>query len=167
MSATSVAEGSVMSPPTVLSQAQCRFEAVIDPDPVRVSHARHACAAVLRLWGMSGSLVDDVQLVVSELVTNAIEHGHGRIALSIAEAAGTVKIEVSDCNPAPARVRSARHDDPGGRGLMIVATLADAWGVSENGCTTWAALLSSESTRMEPPKVSTARSVIAASVPAL
>ncbi|MFF4052837.1 ATP-binding protein [Streptomyces chartreusis] len=156
-----------MTPTTVLSQTQCRFEAVIDPKPVRVSHARHASAAVLRLWGMSGSLVDDVQLVVSELVTNAIEHGHGRIALSIAEVAGTVKIEVSDCNPVPAQVRSAQHDDLGGRGLMIVATLADSWGVSENGCTTWASLMLRDSEPVGLPMVSAARSVTAASAPVL
>ncbi|MFE0923415.1 ATP-binding protein [Streptomyces nigra] len=153
-----------MSPTTRLSQAQCRFEAVIDPNPVRVSHARHASASVLRLWGMSDSLVDDVQLVVSELVTNAIEHGHGRIALGVTHVAGTVKIEVSDCNPAPAQVRSAQHDDPGGRGLMIVATLADSWGVSENGCTTWAAFLSREPQAVGLLMGSAAPSAIAASV---
>ncbi|MFG2304704.1 ATP-binding protein [Actinacidiphila glaucinigra] len=156
-----------MSPTTVLSRAQCRFEAVIDPNPVRVSLARHASASVLRLWGMSGSLVDDVQLAVSELVTNAIEHGHGRIVLSIAEAAGTVKIEVSDCNPAPAQVRSAQHDDLGGRGLMIVATLADSWGVSENGCTTWATFVSRELQPVGLPMVSAAPPVITTSAPVL
>ncbi|MFE0418274.1 ATP-binding protein [Streptomyces tendae] len=125
-----------MSPTTVLDQAECRFEAVIDADPLRVFQARQAASAILRLWGMGGSLVDDVQLVVSELVTNAIEHGRGRIAMKITEVGGMVKVEVSDCNPAPAQIRSASHDDLRGRGLMIVATLADSWGVSENGCTT-------------------------------
>ncbi|MGW6793220.1 ATP-binding protein [Streptomyces chartreusis] len=156
-----------MSPTTVLSPTQCRFEAVIEPSPVRVSHARHASAAALRLWGVSGSLVDDVQLVVSELVTNAIEHGHGRISLSITEAASSIRIEVSDCSPVPAQVRSAQHDDLGGRGLMIVATLADSWGVSEDGCTTWASLLSREPTPVGLPVISAAPPAMAASAPVM
>ncbi|MFF9490154.1 ATP-binding protein [Streptomyces sp. NPDC014676] len=162
MSATSMVEGSVMSPTTVLDQTQCRLEAVIEPDPVRVAQARHAASAILRLWGRSGSLVDDVQLVVSELVTNAIEHGRGPITMKITEVAGTVTVEVSDCNPVPAQVRSAQHDDLGGRGLTIVATLADTWGVSEDGCTTWAAFSSSEP-KPAGPMISEALPMIAAS----
>lgn len=154
-----------MSPTTVLSQAQCRFEAVIQPDRMRVAQARHAASALLRLRGISDPLIDDVRLVVSELVTNAMEHGLGRIVVKIAEAEGTVTVEVSDCNPAPAQVRSAQSDDLGGRGLMIVAALADSWGVSENGCTTWAVFLSRERKQDELPRIPGARSAITASDP--
>ncbi|MFJ8546606.1 ATP-binding protein [Streptomyces sp. NPDC093586] len=72
-----------MPPTTVLDQTRCRSEAVIAPDLARVAQARHAASAVLRLWGMSGSLVDDAQLVVSEPVTNAIEHGRDPITMKM------------------------------------------------------------------------------------
>ncbi|MFE0420537.1 ATP-binding protein [Streptomyces tendae] len=127
-----------MSPTVLLTQPSRCFETVVVPELARVSDSRRSASAVLRLWNVEACLADDVQLVVSELVANAIEHGFGRVALRIMEEMGSITVEVSDANRAPARIRGAQLDDVRGRGLAIVAALVQSWGVSEGGCTTWA-----------------------------
>ncbi|MCM3301732.1 ATP-binding protein [Streptomyces pseudogriseolus] len=127
-----------MSPTRLPTQPQHRFETVLAPELARVSDARRSASAVLRLWDVGKPLADDVQLVVSELVANAMEHGSGWVALRFAETAGNLTVEVTDANHVPARMRCSKPDDPRGRGLVIVAALAQKWGVSENGRTTWA-----------------------------
>ncbi|MFE5111344.1 ATP-binding protein [Streptomyces sp. NPDC056663] len=127
-----------MSPNATFAPPQRYFEANVAPDICRVFQARDAASIFLQLWDMEDSLIEDVKLTVSELVTNALEHGYGRVTLKITELAGVVTVGVSDCNPAPARIRSAAQEDLTGRGLMLVAGLAQAWGVSEDGYTTWA-----------------------------
>ncbi|MFE0420468.1 ATP-binding protein [Streptomyces tendae] len=127
-----------MSRTLLLKQSHHSFETVVPRELSAVSDIRRSAASVLRLWGMKDSLVDDVQLVVSEFVANAIEHGCGRVTLSIVETAGRVIIEVSDSSSAPALLRSADPDALRGRGLAIVAALAHRWGVGAGGCTTWA-----------------------------
>ncbi|MFF4053455.1 ATP-binding protein [Streptomyces chartreusis] len=130
-----------MSRTRLPTQSQRRFETVLAPELARVSDVRHSASEVLRRWDVEKPLADDVQLVVSELVANAIEHGSGWVDLRIAEIMGNVTVEVSDANHAPARMRKSEPDDPRGRGLVIVAALAQNWGVSENGRTTWAHFL--------------------------
>ena len=88
----------------------------------------------------------DVQLVVSELVTNAWRHGHGRddrpIQVTITIDPPQLGIEVRDQGagfvpPADGQFPSGRDD--GGWGLMVVDGLADDWGVRRNGDTcVWA-----------------------------
>ena len=128
--------------PTLLAQRQHRFETDVPPEFAAVAHARCSASEVLRGWRVSDLLIEDIQLVVSELVANSIEHGCGRVALRITEATGAVTIEVTDSSPAPATIRSTQSDSPRGRGLVIVEALAHCWGVSEDGCTTWAAFSS-------------------------
>ncbi|MFD6288071.1 ATP-binding protein [Streptomyces sp. NPDC060205] len=133
-----------MSPTMILTPPRRAFETTLTPDLVHVPQARNAAFAIMQLWDLDPSLADDMRLVVSELVSNAIEHGLGRVGLRITETADEVRIEVSDSNPAPARVSCAQDEDPRGRGLMIVASLADSWGVSEDGYRTWAAFLTGQ-----------------------
>ncbi|WP_225627466.1 ATP-binding protein [Streptomyces werraensis] len=128
-----------MSPTPLLTQPQHRFETLIAPELAKVSDVRRSAWAVLRRWDVDEPLAGDVQTVVSELVANAIEHGSGWVALKLAGSMGGITVEVSDASPVPARIRSSQPDDSRGRGLMIVAALAQSWGVSDNGFTTWAA----------------------------
>lgn len=85
-----------MSPTRLPTQPQHRFETVLAPELARVSDARRSASAVLRLWDVGKPLADDVQLVVSELVANAMEHGSGWVALRFAETAGNLTVEVTD-----------------------------------------------------------------------
>ena len=75
-------------------------------------------------------LLHDALVLTSELVTNAVRHGHGDVELSLYVHAGTVRVEVSDAGrgqPRPPHSGRALHDD--GRGLLILAALATEWGV--------------------------------------
>ncbi|MEU6323005.1 ATP-binding protein [Streptomyces sp. NPDC047009] len=125
----------------ILTQSRRLFEATIAPELALVPQARNTAFAIMQLWDIDESLAEDVRLTVSELVSNAIEHGTGRVELRMTEMAGKVTVEVSDCNPTSPQIRNPHEDDPRGRGLMIVASLAHRWGVSEDGYSAWAAFL--------------------------
>jgi hypothetical protein len=73
-----------------------------------------------------GEWRDDVLLVVSELVTNALLHGTGKPLLRLVGTTSQVRVEVHDDNPEPPRVRESGPD--GGWGLPLVGRLAVAWG---------------------------------------
>ncbi len=80
-------------------------------------------------WGCRGR-IDDVVLLVSELFTNAVLHGAGRVELRIELVDARLRVEVVDEGRGPP---IARRADPsveaiGGRGLLIVDTLASNWG---------------------------------------
>ncbi|NKI42449.1 ATP-binding protein [Streptomyces sp. LD120] len=106
----------------------------------RVADARRLAEAYLRLWDLS-PFVDEVVLVVSELVTNAVRYGNGRpVVLRVYVSDGALVIEVRDGSPLPARLRLVDEEAESGRGLFLVAALAREWGVSPDGTTTWCAL---------------------------
>ncbi|MET8021313.1 ATP-binding protein [Streptomyces decoyicus] len=134
--ATSFASAAPAKP---LPQTAGAFEVSFTPDKTRVRHMRTITTAFLRKWDMGGPQADYIVLAVSELVTNAVQHGYGEIGLRVRYAAGELRIEVSDGNPKPAERRSADDDDESGRGMFIVDFFSNDWGVSEDGTTTWAA----------------------------
>ena len=78
-------------------------------------------------------LIDDAQLLVSELVTNAIRHARGPISVHASLRGGFLHLEVGDAAaeiaPAP---RSAGPDDEGGRGMELVEKLSTRWGWRTN-----------------------------------
>ncbi|MDX3387874.1 ATP-binding protein [Streptomyces niveiscabiei] len=116
------------------------FEVTFLPLFTQVRHMRTITAAYLGLWDLS-ALKDEVLLVVSELVTNAVRHGKGLPAtLHVQCSHGELRIDVTDENPAPARRRIASDADENGRGLELVGALAKEWGVSADGRTTWCSL---------------------------
>lgn len=107
------------------------------PESAHVCLLRRIAKAYLALWHISGFLAEDVVLAVSELVTNAVQHGLGGCGLRMMVTVDELRVEVTDANPAPARLRVVGNDEVSGRGLALVAALADAWGVSADGMTTW------------------------------
>ena len=78
----------------------------------------------------------DAVLMVSELVTNAVQHGIGAITLRIEGEPGTVRVEVAD-DGFVAVAPSPVPDAHGGWGLRIVDQLADDWGVLEGNTRVW------------------------------
>lgn len=74
-------------------------------------------------------VVHTAELLVSELVTNAITHGTGMVRLSIDCADHTLSVSVSDDEPMPPRVQPELPLAVGGRGLRMIEALASAWGV--------------------------------------
>lgn len=80
------------------------------------------------------------QLVVSELVTNAIRYGAHPIRLRLIHDAATLICEVSDTSHTAPHLRRAKTWDEGGRGLLLVAQLTQRWGSrhTAEGKTIWA-----------------------------
>jgi hypothetical protein len=95
--------------------------------------------AALRSWSRP-ELTDDAELLTTELVTNALRHGQDDLGVRVHIAAGRLWIEVQDGSHEPAEPRNASLDDEDGRGLFIVEAIADDWGVSPDGTTTWCSL---------------------------
>ncbi|MDD2858783.1 MAG: ATP-binding protein [Candidatus Nanopelagicales bacterium] len=91
------------------------------------------------------ALVDDLVIVANELCSNAIRHGDAPITVTAALHGARVRISVSNRTESPALIRPSGTTgrlDPGGRGLLVVAQLAQAWGWSSGRGTTlvWAEL---------------------------
>ncbi|MET7934355.1 ATP-binding protein [Streptomyces sp. NPDC005322] len=116
------------------------------PAPPSVPHARRTAEAVLRVWGIDSGSSIAVLLVVSELATNAVHHGRvpGRyFEVRIAyDAEKMVGVEVSDPREGRPVIADPTPNDESGRGLAIVDSLAEAWGIRERivGKTVWARL---------------------------
>lgn len=72
----------------------------------------------------------DLEVVVSELVTNAIRHGRPEITLTLAVDGPRVRGEVVDHGPGMPRPRTPADDEAGGRGLAIVQACTRRWGVT-------------------------------------
>ncbi|MEU1942002.1 SpoIIE family protein phosphatase [Streptomyces sp. NPDC059474] len=106
--------------------------------PSVVADARSLTADRLTAWGLD-SLTFTFELIVSELVTNAIRYGNGHIRLRLIRQ-DTLICEVSDASSSSPRMRHARTTDEGGRGLFLVAQLARRWGAryTADGKNVWA-----------------------------
>ena len=76
-----------------------------------------------------GHLVDDAVLLVSELVTNAVVHGRSDVALRLWRTGSGVRVEIADRHPGAVLPRRPDPEALGGRGLYLVETLAQDWGV--------------------------------------
>lgn len=83
--------------------------------------------------------VDDVRLMVSELVTNAVVHAASASTVNACANPQLLRVEVADQSTERAIEQHPPLSQPEGRGLMIVAALADAWGVELQaaGKTVW------------------------------
>ncbi|MYV74882.1 SpoIIE family protein phosphatase [Streptomyces sp. SID1046] len=102
-----------------------------------VGRARELARAKLPAWGLEG-LLDTTELLVSELVTNALRYGEGEIRLRLL-LDRTLVCEVWDANLVQPRRRRARDTDEGGRGLQLVGLLSAGWGTrrTHRGKTVW------------------------------
>ena len=106
-----------------LRRFECR------PETARTG--RRFVAQVLVDWGVgpgdpAASGLDDLVLVASELLTNAVKACSGPITVEITAHRSSIELVVEDDSPSPAVIR--RPDDRGGRGLHIVEALAARWG---------------------------------------
>ncbi len=106
-------------------------------EPRSVGRAREYARAQLLGWDLE-PLVDTTELLVSELVTNALRYGEGEIRLRLL-LDRTLVCEVWDSGLVQPRRRRARDTDEGGRGLQLVGLLSAAWGSrrTPRGKTVW------------------------------
>ncbi|MFE4820204.1 SpoIIE family protein phosphatase [Streptomyces sp. NPDC056704] len=106
-------------------------------EPRSVGRAREYARTQLTAWGLE-PLVDTAELLVSELVTNALRYGEGEIRLRLL-LDRTLVCEVWDAGLVQPRRRRARDTDEGGRGLQLVGLLSASWGSrrTPRGKTVW------------------------------
>ncbi|MFF7550377.1 SpoIIE family protein phosphatase [Streptomyces canus] len=110
----------------------------ISLDPVEVGRARAVVREQLHDWGL-GRLADGAELMVSELVTNAVRHSHRRPVELRLMRGDSLLCEVDDDDHDLPNLSSAGPTDEQGRGLRVVSTLAREWGASRTkaGKTVW------------------------------
>jgi anti-sigma regulatory factor (Ser/Thr protein kinase) len=106
--------------------------------PSAASAARNALGALEPR--LDAQVLNDIRLLVSELVTNAIRHSgaapDGHVGLDVSIGKNSIRVEVADAGPG--FVPEDRDEDtsrPGGWGLYLVDRIADRWGVARNSVT--------------------------------
>ncbi|MFF5159431.1 SpoIIE family protein phosphatase [Streptomyces sp. NPDC000348] len=113
----------------------------IPADPALVAPIRKQVLDQLATWALTEASFT-VELVVSELVTNAIRYGAPPIRLRLIHDTSTLICEVSDTSHTAPHLRRAKTWDEGGRGLLLVAQLTQRWGSrhTADGKTIWSEL---------------------------
>ncbi|MFF0001432.1 SpoIIE family protein phosphatase [Streptomyces avermitilis] len=106
--------------------------------PAIVAQARQHTTNQLTTWHLTDTTFT-TELIVSELVTNAIRYGHPPIQLRLIHHNHTLTTEVSDTSNTTPHMRRARTYDEGGRGLLLIGQLAQRWGTrhTPTGKTVW------------------------------
>ncbi|MFF8945744.1 SpoIIE family protein phosphatase [Streptomyces sp. NPDC014864] len=110
-------------------------------EPAAVGQARKLTDARLAQWELQ-ELSFSVELIVSELVTNAIRHARGPVGLRLMRTPNRLICAVSDHSSTSPHLRRAQAVEEGGRGLFLVAQFALRWGTryAGDGKTIWAEL---------------------------
>lgn len=113
-------------------------------DALRVRAMRRLAAERLRFCQLE-ALADDVPLILSELLTNALLHsGSTEIGLSLTVENGVLTIVVRDGRPGIASPKVANDEDESGRGLLLIESLVQetggTWGTRDAGAETWCSL---------------------------
>ncbi len=98
----------------------------VPDDPAAVARVRAAAARTLDSWGLTEEAFT-TELILSELVTNALRHATGPIRVRLIRDRALI-CEVSDGSSTAPHLRSAATTDEGGRGLFLVAQFAERWG---------------------------------------
>ncbi|MFG2848578.1 SpoIIE family protein phosphatase [Kitasatospora sp. NPDC048296] len=98
----------------------------VPDDFAAVSRIRNACSDQLTAWGLE-ELTFTTELILSELITNALRYGTQPIRVRLLRDTSLV-CEVSDASSTAPHLRYAADTDEGGRGLFLVAQMAERWG---------------------------------------
>ena len=114
---------------------------VLLPDDVTApARARHEVRSMLLGFGLDETQLDDVLLAVSELVTNAFEHGESPQRLELAYFEGELTLQVHDTGSRLPQLRAPAPAEARSRGLVLVQALSEDWGfeVCPGGKFVWA-----------------------------
>jgi anti-sigma regulatory factor (Ser/Thr protein kinase) len=120
-----------------------RLRATLEPTPEATTAARNVVDEACRTWSL-GHIVDVAQLVVTELVSNVVQHAHTRMELNVALRDRYLHLSVRDRSFELPR-RGGGGDDvmrEDGRGILVVEALTSAWGTTptDDGKVVWATL---------------------------
>jgi anti-anti-sigma regulatory factor/anti-sigma regulatory factor (Ser/Thr protein kinase) len=131
----------------VAAPAPRRYWRLLSPSPAAAALARSTVVAACAAWRL-GDVVDRAELIVTELVGNAVVHAGTEMELVVSRRDGLLSVSLGDACADPPRRRSHdRVDATGGRGLVLIEALATSWGYlpTRAGKVVWALL------RCEPP----------------
>jgi anti-sigma regulatory factor (Ser/Thr protein kinase) len=114
---------------------------VLPPTAASVPSARHFANEALHALGVGehDERAERAQLLVSELATNAVVHARTPMRVSVGRHDGNLRVEVHDDDPSQVRRVTPDPLARGGRGIMLVESMATAWGVNRDaqGKTIW------------------------------
>lgn len=95
---------------------------------VSARRARHLVRGMVTPY-LPATKLDTIELLTSEVVTNAVVHAGSNPIVEVTAESGTVRISVQDQNPAWPMPKDVAEDATSGRGMVLVDVMADAWGV--------------------------------------
>jgi anti-sigma regulatory factor (Ser/Thr protein kinase) len=128
-----------------MSSASATFD--LPPTAAAVPAARHLLLELLRVW-QSPHDHDDAALLVTELVSNVVDHvgGESDLTIEVSLAEAWLRIAVVDGSAIRPVVRELSTEQPRGRGLLMVQEIADRWGVEDHdgGKRIWLELVPAE-----------------------
>ncbi len=104
----------------------------LPPDHTAAATARRFVSGTLREWGLDGAIAD-AELLVSELVTNALLHARSAAVVHIDHRAPLLRVAVCDSSPVEPRLRDYGPEAVTGRGLLLIDRIAARWGVDADG----------------------------------
>jgi anti-sigma regulatory factor (Ser/Thr protein kinase) len=105
-----------------------RWEGTFPPEASNVTVVRPSAVAALTGAGVAGDALDTSELIVGELVSNAVRHARTDVTVAVDVHDGVVRVEVVDLDTRPPALLAADEGSTSGRGLLIVAALATTWG---------------------------------------
>ena len=98
-------------------------------DAASVPKARHVVRTVLDGAGLDEMALAEIEIVVSEIVGNAVRHAQGDVMqVRLRRTGNVLRIAVHDRSSSPPAPREASFDDESGRGMMIIGALSSRWG---------------------------------------
>lgn len=105
----------------------------LPPTSFSVTVARRFTGDLLRAWRAPHDAAD-VALLVTELVTNVVDHvgGDATLTLELALGGDSLTIAVADGSAVRPVVRELDSDDPRGRGMRMIQEIADSWGIEDH-----------------------------------
>jgi anti-sigma regulatory factor (Ser/Thr protein kinase)/anti-anti-sigma regulatory factor len=119
-----------------------------DVDPHAPGHARARVRELCRRWGLDGEVREAAEIVITELVTNAVEHATSPSVVEVERHGDAFRMAVRDYDtgttghdvPEATSWHAPPTSSPRGRGLAMVAAVSHAWGVQRHpdGKTVWA-----------------------------
>ncbi len=115
------------------------FETQLAPLAQSSQAARMWVRPKLQAWNFGG-VADEVELLLSELVSNVVEHVGEPMSVRLTQHDGRVRVEVDDPSEVAPVVRAPDLRAEGGRGMRLIASFADRWGTvvhSDDGKTVW------------------------------
>jgi anti-sigma regulatory factor (Ser/Thr protein kinase) len=131
------------------------FTLKLSPELSAPAHARRAVVSCLT--GRVGpERLNDVAVVISELVTNAVVHGYGEVVVRLQLDRGLLRGEVIDQGAGfEHEIRERGAEDIGGRGLFLVESMASRWGIHEGTTHVWFEIPTGSDAHegLQPPRI--------------